>query len=100
MKSPDGAPTLDLVSGNLKHPTTGSRPDPDARKDPRIPPTSTPTDRASSAVSRCTGWLQLRGEAPEARRIGNDRPLALTHNLGGYPGEMVSFVSIVGRERA
>ncbi len=45
-------------------------------------------------------WLQLRGEAPEARRIGNDRPLALTHNLGGYPGEMVSFVSIVGTERA
>jgi hypothetical protein len=22
----------------------------------------------------------------------------LTHNLGGYPGEMVSFVSIVGTE--
>src|SRR4051812_13013988 len=43
-------------------------------------------------------WLQLRGEAPEDRRVGNDRPLALTHNLGGYPGEMVSFVSIVGRE--
>jgi acetyl-CoA C-acetyltransferase len=43
-------------------------------------------------------WLQLRGEAPEERRIGNDRPLALTHNLGGYPGEMVSFVSIVGRD--
>ena len=43
-------------------------------------------------------WLQLRGEAPEERRIGNDRPLALTHNLGGYPGEMVSFVSILGRE--
>ncbi len=45
-------------------------------------------------------WLQLRDEAPEARRIGNDRTLALTHNLGGYPGEMVSFVSIVGTERA
>jgi acetyl-CoA C-acetyltransferase len=44
-------------------------------------------------------WLQLRGEAPDERRIGNDRPLALTHNLGGYPGEMVSFVSIVGTER-
>jgi acetyl-CoA C-acetyltransferase len=41
-------------------------------------------------------WLQLRGEAPEERRIGNDRTLALTHNLGGYPGEMVSFVSVVG----
>ena len=43
-------------------------------------------------------WLQLRGEAPEERTIGNDRSLALTHNLGGYPGEMVSFVSILGRE--
>jgi acetyl-CoA C-acetyltransferase len=43
-------------------------------------------------------WLQLRGEAPEERRLGNDRPLALTHNLGGYPGEMVSFISIVGSE--
>jgi acetyl-CoA C-acetyltransferase len=46
-------------------------------------------------------WLQLRGEAPPERRIGTlDRSrLALTHNLGGYPGEMVSFVSIVGTER-
>ena len=43
-------------------------------------------------------WLQLRGEAPDERRIDNDRTLALTHNLGGYPGEMVSFVSIVGTE--
>jgi acetyl-CoA C-acetyltransferase len=45
-------------------------------------------------------WLQLRGEAPEERRIGTlgDRSLALTHNLGGYPGEMVSFVSILGSE--
>jgi acetyl-CoA C-acetyltransferase len=43
-------------------------------------------------------WLQLRGEAPEDRRVANDRDLALTHNLGGYPGEMVSFVSIVGRQ--
>ena len=45
-------------------------------------------------------WLQLRGEAPEERRIATvgDRTLALTHNLGGYPGEMVSFVSILGTE--
>jgi acetyl-CoA C-acetyltransferase len=45
-------------------------------------------------------WLQLRGEAPEERRISTvgDRTLALTHNLGGYPGEMVSFVSILGTE--
>ncbi len=45
-------------------------------------------------------WLQLRGEAPADRQIAGitqrARPLALTHNLGGYPGEMVSFVSILG----
>ncbi|WP_037577892.1 acetyl-CoA acetyltransferase [Phaeacidiphilus oryzae] len=45
-------------------------------------------------------WLQLRGEAPEERRIPDTgRRLALTHNLGGYPGDMVSFVSILGTER-
>ena len=46
-------------------------------------------------------WLQLRGEAPPDRQIatvGPGRTRALTHNLGGYPGEMVSFVSIVGTE--
>jgi acetyl-CoA C-acetyltransferase len=40
-------------------------------------------------------WLQLRGEAGE-RQIDVSRGLALTHNLGGYPGEMVSFVSVLG----
>ena len=45
-------------------------------------------------------WLQLRGEAPGDRRIpATDRNLALTHSLGGYPGEMVSFVSVLGTER-
>ncbi len=43
-------------------------------------------------------WLQLRREAPSERQIHTDRSLALTHNLGGYPGEMVSFVSVVGSE--
>jgi acetyl-CoA C-acetyltransferase len=43
-------------------------------------------------------WLQLRGEAPPERQVPNERPLALTQNLGGYPGEMVSFVSIVGTQ--
>jgi len=46
-------------------------------------------------------WLQLRSEAPEARRIKSieaGRKLALTHNLGGHPGECVSFVSVVGYE--
>jgi acetyl-CoA C-acetyltransferase len=43
-------------------------------------------------------WLQLRGEAPTERRIATygRRSKALTHNLGGYPGEMVSFVGIFG----
>jgi acetyl-CoA C-acetyltransferase len=41
-------------------------------------------------------WLQLRREAPADRQIQTDKSLALTHNLGGYPGEMVSFVSVVG----
>jgi acetyl-CoA C-acetyltransferase len=46
-------------------------------------------------------WLQLRGEAPEERRIRTvdaGKKLGLTHNLGGQPGECVSFVAIVGSE--
>jgi acetyl-CoA C-acetyltransferase len=46
-------------------------------------------------------FLQLRGEVPEERRIhslAEGRKLALTHNLGGYPGEMVSFISLLGAE--
>jgi acetyl-CoA C-acetyltransferase len=46
-------------------------------------------------------WLQLRGEAPADRRIKSTeqgKTLGLTHNLGGRPGECVSFVSIVGSE--
>ncbi len=46
-------------------------------------------------------WLQLRREVPEDRRITSldqGRKLALTHNLGGQPGECVSFVSVVGTE--
>ena len=46
-------------------------------------------------------WLQLRGEAPEERRIASLRQgktLGLTHNLGGMPGDCVSFVSVVGSE--
>jgi acetyl-CoA C-acetyltransferase len=45
-------------------------------------------------------WLQLRGDAPPERRVATpaERKLALTHNLGGYPGEMVSFVGVVGTE--
>ncbi|HZQ78591.1 MAG TPA: acetyl-CoA acetyltransferase [Acidimicrobiia bacterium] len=47
-------------------------------------------------------WLQLRHEAPPERAIRSvtegGRKLALTHNLGGAPGECVSFVSIVGSE--
>lgn len=46
-------------------------------------------------------WLQLRGEAPPERQIETvtaGRSLGLTHNLGGAPGECVSFVGIVGTE--
>ena len=47
-------------------------------------------------------WLQLRREAPEDRALATvrdeGRNLALTHNLGGAPGECVSFVSVVGTE--
>jgi acetyl-CoA C-acetyltransferase len=46
-------------------------------------------------------WLQLRGEAPDDRRIQTvtaGRNIGLTHNLGGGPGECVSFVSLVGTE--
>lgn len=47
-------------------------------------------------------WLQLRGEAPEERTIRSvsemGKKLAMTHNLGGAPGDCVSFVSIVGTE--
>ena len=42
-------------------------------------------------------WLQLRGEAGP-RQISNGKKLGLTHNLGGSPGECVSFVSVVGPE--
>jgi acetyl-CoA C-acetyltransferase len=45
-------------------------------------------------------WLQLRGEAPADRRITTwpQRSLALTQSLGGHPGEMVAFVSVLGTE--
>jgi acetyl-CoA C-acetyltransferase len=47
-------------------------------------------------------WLQLRRQAPKERQIRSvteaGRTLGLTHNLGGGPGECVSFVGIVGSE--
>ena len=46
-------------------------------------------------------WQQLRGKADAERQIdlsGRDRKLGLVHNLGGYPGEMVGFVSILGTD--
>ena len=47
-------------------------------------------------------WLQLRGEAGD-RQIsgigpGSPRRCALTQNLGGPPGDCVSFVSVLGTE--
>ncbi len=47
-------------------------------------------------------WLQLRSQAPEERQIRSvtemGKTLGLTHNLGGAPGECVSFVAVVGSE--
>ncbi|MFH8735183.1 acetyl-CoA acetyltransferase [Streptomyces sp. NPDC017964] len=47
-------------------------------------------------------WLQLRQEAPAERQIPSitrgERKLGLTQNLGGRPGDCVSFVSVVGSE--
>ena len=47
-------------------------------------------------------WLQLRGEADkrEIASVSRSRNLALIHNVGGAPGECVSFVSVVGSERS
>jgi acetyl-CoA C-acetyltransferase len=68
---------------------------------------STPTAGLKSfghPVGRLGAAHVLRDLAPAARRghpraaDHTDRTLALTHNLGGYPGEMVSFVSVVGTE--
>ena len=41
-------------------------------------------------------WLQLNGNAGK-RQLSSPK-LGLTHNLGGQPGECVSFVSIVGNQ--
>lgn len=41
-------------------------------------------------------WLQFSGNAGD--RQLKDPKLAITHNLGGQPGECVSFVSVVGKE--
>ncbi|MEM9037912.1 MAG: acetyl-CoA acetyltransferase [Actinomycetota bacterium] len=47
-------------------------------------------------------WLQLRQQAPEERQIRSvtelGKTMGLTHNLGGAPGECVSFVAVVGSE--
>jgi acetyl-CoA C-acetyltransferase len=55
---------------------------------------------ASGLRMHFENWLQLRGEAPEERQIARDRnrPYGLVQNLGGYPGEMVCFISLVGVE--
>lgn len=43
-------------------------------------------------------WLQLRREAG-ARQVANPS-FGLTHNLGGQPGEAVSFVSVFSSDPA
>ena len=56
---------------------------------------------ASGLRMHYEAWLQLRGEAPGERSVAtlDTRSRALVHNLGGYPGEMVSFVGIWGTEK-
>ncbi len=44
-------------------------------------------------------WLQLRGEAGE-RQIDIDGRFAMTQNLGGWPGECLSFASLLGAQPA
>lgn len=45
-------------------------------------------------------WLQVRGNAPAERQIEKyEGRLGLVHNLGGAPGELMSFVSLFGAER-
>lgn len=44
-------------------------------------------------------WLQLRQDAPRERQVPvTQRRMALTHNLGGQPGDLVSFVAVVGTD--
>ena len=47
-------------------------------------------------------WLQLREEAGDRqiKTLARGKKLALTHNLGGSPGECVSYVGLVGAEPA
>jgi bifunctional non-homologous end joining protein LigD len=55
--------------------------------------------RSGAPVSAPCTWDEVaRGEAGP-RQIANPT-LGLTHNLGGFPGKCVSFVSVVGREGA
>ena len=55
---------------------------------------------ASGLRMHYENWLQLRGQAPAERQIALDpsRPYGLVQNLGGYPGEMVCFMSVLGTE--
>ncbi|MBM7647716.1 acetyl-CoA C-acetyltransferase [Bacillus ectoiniformans] len=43
-------------------------------------------------------YLQFQGRAGE--RQLNDPKIGLTHNLGGFPWQCVSFISIIGKEKA
>jgi acetyl-CoA C-acetyltransferase len=44
-------------------------------------------------------YLQLQGRAA-ARQLSSDPVFGLTHNLGGFPSQNVSSITIVGREGA
>lgn len=43
------------------------------------------------------GLIDIAGHVPH-HRLRRDRTKALVHDLGGYPGEMLSFVSVLGSQ--
>ena len=43
-------------------------------------------------------WFTKVEKHPKPKIPDTDKNLGLVHNLGGYPCEMVSFVSILGTE--
>ena len=81
------AGTFDLTASCRSTPTAGSR------------RSAIRSARAAAHDVRVLAAAAGRG-SPERRiaTVGQGRNLALTHNLGGRPGECVSFVSVVGSE--
>ena len=83
----------------------GGRPKQNVWKKHERLPAKTASGRVARPPTTKRDAEVLSAQLDGQRKIGmnargnDDRKLALTHNLGGYPGEMVSFVSILGTER-